>query len=101
MEISVTADDLFDEYKQQIAHLNHELILEKVKNRKMAEKLQEFQRAEADRVHTMRQQAVQVPTKPLAAPQNAGDGPTLRRLSVEAPEPPPLPPGPDSGPSRT
>lgn len=101
MEISVTAEDLFDEYKQQIAYLNHELILEKVKNRKMAEKIQEYQRAEADRAHMARQQAAQVPTKPLVAPQSPGDGPTVRRLPVEAPEPPPLPPGPDSGPDRT
>lgn len=97
MEISVVADELFDEYKQQIAHMNHELILERVKNRKLAEKLQEFQRAESDRVHMARRQLA---VQPPAAPQSPEDGPALTRASVEAPEPPPLPPGPDSGPSR-
>lgn len=98
MEISVTAEDMFEEYRKQIGQINHELILEKVKSRKLFEKLQEFEKAEVDRVHAARRQ---VAAQPPAAPQKGGDGPMPRELLRAIPEPPPLPPKPDSGPSRT
>lgn len=90
MELTVTADELFDEYKAQLAQLNHDLILERVKNRKLAEVVQDYQRAEADRSRMQRQKAV-------VAPQRAVQDVPLPELPKDAPPPPPLPPGPDDG----
>lgn len=95
MQIEITADDVFGEYKKHVSDLTHELIMEKAKVAKLLAIVEENEKLAATRALPMRQLG-----QPAAAPQTAGNMPEPARLPESVPEPPPLPPGPDSGPSR-
>lgn len=51
-QINISATDLFEEYKRQVADLNHDLMLERIKTKKLMEILQQYEKAEADRART-------------------------------------------------
>lgn len=50
MQIQISAEEVFSEYKSQVTELNHELMLERLKNRKLAEIIEQYERAETNRV---------------------------------------------------
>lgn len=52
MQIQISAEEVFEEYKKNIAEIHHELLLEKLKSNKLLELVQHYEQAEEDRVHT-------------------------------------------------
>jgi molybdopterin-biosynthesis enzyme MoeA-like protein len=74
MQIQITADDIFAEYKAQVAELNHELILERMKSRKLEAAFHQLQA----------QMPQQNPPRALQTPQEMLPG-------IPAPPTPPMP----------
>lgn len=50
MQLQITAEEVFDEYKRNIAELQHELTISNIKVKKLVEIVEGYERAEADRV---------------------------------------------------
>ena len=83
MQIQITAEDVFAEYKQQLADLNHDLVLARLQLKKCLEVITQYEEAEAQRTREAaqrRQRATQKPAEP----------------DTELPLPPPLPEAPTS-----
>lgn len=66
MQIQVSADEVFEEYKRQLAELNHELTLERIKSRKLFEALQQYE--------AQQKQPAQNAPRSLQAPQESIPG---------------------------
>lgn len=64
MQIQIAADEVFAEYKGQVAELHHELLLEKLKSRKLAELVEQYEQAEANRVQAAARQRGKAATTP-------------------------------------
>lgn len=68
MQIQISAEEVFDQYKAQLAELHHELLLEKIKSKKLAEMIDQYELAEMARVKEAarsRPKAVVTPSETL------------------------------------
>lgn len=88
MQIQISVDEVFTEYKTQIADLHHDLLLEKLKCRKMAELIEQYENTEH-----VRSRSVAAGREPAAEafPAPPGTEERLPRRSMAAPSPPPGP----------
>lgn len=83
MQITISAEEIFNEYKAQIAELNHELTMERMKSRKLLELVERYELQEtiASAQPQNRQRALQTPQERLPVipappdPPNAYNGP--------------------------
>jgi len=81
MQLQINADEIFELYKAQLAEMNHDLHLERLKTKKLAELVEQYERAEADRTR-------------MAADKRLRDSLSASQDPVDLPPPPQLPSAP-------
>lgn len=76
MQISITAEEVFAEYKMQLAELHHDLMLERIKNKKLVDYANQLEAEKAQsalrNLAATRESLPPVPAPP-AVPEAPGD----------------------------